>query len=40
MPVTILTGESKSPFFRKEKQQTIANSTGWWNCIQVTDIDR
>jgi hypothetical protein len=39
MPVTIFTGELKSPFFRKEKQLIVANSTGWWNCIQVTDID-
>ncbi|MEO8569819.1 MAG: FG-GAP-like repeat-containing protein [Ginsengibacter sp.] len=39
MPVTILLGQKKSPFFSKENQQAIPNSTGWWNCLKIEDID-
>ena len=39
MPVTILLGQKKSPFFNKENLQAIRNSTGWWNCLKIEDID-
>jgi len=35
MPVTIF----KSVGGRLKKVQTIPNSSGWWNCLQVADID-
>ncbi|MEO6000500.1 MAG: VCBS repeat-containing protein [Chitinophagaceae bacterium] len=40
MPVTILWGQSKSPYFSVDKQQQIAHSSGWWNCIKIADIDQ
>ncbi len=39
MPVTILYGQQKSPFFTKEHQLQIPNSSGWWNCLKIEDID-
>jgi enediyne biosynthesis protein E4 len=39
MPVTILWGQQKAPFFNKENQQQIPHSSGWWNCLKIEDID-
>ena len=39
MPVTILWAQKESPFFSKEKIYQIPNSTGWWNCIKIDDMD-
>jgi len=39
MPVTILWGQLKAPYFSVENQQPIAHSTGWWNCLKLADID-
>lgn len=40
MPITILFAQSKTPYFTKESLQAIPNSSGWWNCIKITDIDK
>ena len=39
MPVTILFAQNKTPYFTKEAVKTIPNSSGWWNCLKITDID-
>ncbi len=39
MPVTILFGQRKAPFFTAENQLKIPHSSGWWNCLKVADID-
>lgn len=39
MPVIILFGRQKSPFFSDEARQEITGSSGWWNCIKIEDID-
>jgi hypothetical protein len=39
MPVTILYGQRKAPFFTAEKQLKIPHSSGWWNCLKVEDIN-
>ena len=40
MPVTILYGQKKAPFFNKENSLQILHSTGWWNCLKIDDIDK
>jgi len=40
MPVTILYGQKTAPFFSIENSLQIPHSTGWWNCLQITDIDK
>ena len=37
MPVTILYGQNKAPYFTEAK--AIPHTTGWWNCIKIEDID-
>ncbi len=39
MPVTILFGRRKAPFFSADDQLIIPHSSGWWNCLKVADID-
>jgi enediyne biosynthesis protein E4 len=39
MPVTILFGQRKPPFFTEENQLRIPHSSGWWNCLKIEDID-
>ena len=39
MPVTILWGQKDAPYFTKEKMLQIPNSTGWWNCLKIEDIN-
>ena len=39
MPVTIFYGLRQAPWFTAEKQLTIPHSSGWWNCLQVADIN-
>jgi len=39
MPVTILWGQREAPYFTKEKMLQIPNSTGWWNCLKIEDIN-
>ncbi|MEP7253145.1 MAG: VCBS repeat-containing protein [Ginsengibacter sp.] len=39
MPVTILWGQKESPFLSKGKIFEIPNSSGWWNCLKIDDID-
>jgi hypothetical protein len=39
MPVTILSGLGKSPYFSQDAQQLLAHSTGWWNCLKIADVN-
>jgi len=39
MPVTILYGQRKPPYFSADRQQVIPHSSGWWNCLKVADIN-
>jgi hypothetical protein len=39
MPVTILYGLGKAPYFSVENRLVIPHSSGWWNCLRVADID-
>ncbi len=39
MPVTILWGQQKAPFFTKNKMLQIPNSSGWWNCLKIEDVN-
>jgi hypothetical protein len=39
MPVTILTGQNKAPYFTSESIQELPHSTGWWYLVQANDID-
>jgi len=39
MPVTILYGQAKAPFFVASAVKTIPHSSGWWNCLKVEDIN-
>ena len=39
MPVTILKGMGKAPFFNETLRSAIPHSSGWWNCIKIDDID-
>jgi hypothetical protein len=36
MPVTIFSNSKGSI----DNKQSVANSSGWWNCIQTADVDR
>ena len=38
LPITIYMVE-KAPFFAVENQLKIPNSSGWWNCLKVEDIN-
>jgi hypothetical protein len=39
LPVTVLYGQHKAPFFAEANKLAIPYSTGWWNCIKAEDID-
>jgi len=39
MPVTILFGQRKPPYFSADRQQVIPHSSGWWNSLKVADIN-
>jgi hypothetical protein len=39
MPVTILFGQRNAPYFSLENKLVIPNSSGWWNCLKIEDID-
>ena len=39
MPVTILYGQRKAPFFSAGNMLQIPHSSGWWNCLKIADID-
>jgi hypothetical protein len=39
MPVTILYGQGKTPFFTAAAEKIIPHSSGWWNCIKLEDIN-
>jgi hypothetical protein len=38
-PVTIYYGSGKAPFFSVDKKLEIPNSSGWWNCIKIEDVN-
>lgn len=40
LPVTILFGIAKAPFFNQSGILSIPHSSGWWNCIAIDDIDK
>ena len=35
MPVTIVYGQAKAPWFMDAAIKTIPHSTGWWNCVKI-----
>lgn len=39
LPVTILYGQQKAPFFTEANQLAIPHSAGWWNSIKIEDTD-
>jgi len=39
MPVTILYGQGKAPYFNTTGVKIIPHSSGWWNCVKTEDID-
>ena len=39
MPVTILYGQGKAPYFNATAVKIIPHSSGWWNCVKTEDID-
>lgn len=39
MPVIILYGQRTAPFFSAGNELKIPNSSGWWNCLKIQDID-
>lgn len=39
MPVTILYGQTKAPYFTEAGIKTIPHSSGWWNTVKLEDID-
>jgi hypothetical protein len=39
MPITILYGQRKPPYFSADREQVIPHSSGWWNCLKVADIN-
>ncbi|MDP4148719.1 MAG: VCBS repeat-containing protein [Bacteroidota bacterium] len=39
MPVTILFGQRKAPYFSADRELIIPHSSGWWNCLKVVDLD-
>ncbi len=39
MPVTIVYGQAKAPYFTAAGVKTIPHSSGWWNCVKVEDIN-
>jgi hypothetical protein len=39
MPVTILFGQREAPYFSADRKMVIPNSSGWWNCLKIEDID-
>ncbi|MDR3713184.1 MAG: FG-GAP-like repeat-containing protein [Puia sp.] len=39
MPVTILFGQKNPPYFSEDRKMVIPNSSGWWNCLKIEDID-
>ena len=40
MPVTICYGQKTAPYFSSAATHAIAHSAGWWNSLQVADIDQ
>jgi hypothetical protein len=39
MPVTVLFGLGKAPYFSADKKLEIPHSSGWWNCLKIEDIN-
>ena len=39
MPITILPGSGKAPFFTIASRWELPNSSGWWNCIKMDDVN-
>lgn len=39
MPVTILFGQKEMPYFSTDHEKIIPNSSGWWNCLKIADMN-
>ncbi len=39
MPVTVIYGQSKPPYFTDTGLKPVAHSSGWWNILKLEDID-
>jgi enediyne biosynthesis protein E4 len=39
MPITILYGSRNPPYFSEDHKREIPLSSGWWNCLEIADVN-
>jgi hypothetical protein len=39
MPITILYGSRNPPYFSEDHKREIPHSSGWWNCLEIADVN-